>query len=189
MTRFFIIIGLVTLVGCSCLGQLPPKIVVGDTLSCQAQIPDVMPFVTATANCSDVVQLYQVPEAGTIITQETILTVHAITDAGVETTKEIRIVPIFLDSARITITADFFAYEDTDVFQMFRVAAYWMHNYPQRYIDAIEDTTGLGYYDWKKFEHPNLPGPLYYSDIPMDGSMVPDSSLRFDHFRWTVAHW
>ena len=156
MKKLLVLLTIALLVGCTCLGQIPPqtKYVRGDTVTCTAPNFDFMPFVTATAACSEVTQLYQLPAAGVPISEPTITTIFAITDADISSTLDVLVVPYFLDSARITINADAFAYTDQEVFDMFQIAHDWIYNYPTRYMNAIQDSTQLG---WMNVY------PVYYS--------------------------
>lgn len=53
------------LVGCSCLGQIPPITTYVDN-NCQAYIPDLLPMIIISDNC-EIVTVYQNPEAGAMI--------------------------------------------------------------------------------------------------------------------------
>ena len=176
MKKVLLLVTVIFLYGCTCLSQVPSKIIVGDTLSCTAFVPDIVPFVNADANCSDIASIYQTPDPGTPITTETILTVYVITDQGVESTKDILIVPLFLDSARITIDAAFFAYEDTEVFDMIRVFQAWIFNYPDRYLAAIDSTGELGYMNWQKITYPAWNDTLVFSDVPVNGANISEAA-------------
>jgi hypothetical protein len=181
MKKIGIILSLVILVGCTCLGQVPEKLMIGDTITCTVLIPDITPYVNADANCSEVVSIYQTPDPGTPITTETILTVFAVTDQGVESSKDILIIPIFTDSARITIDAAFFAYEDNEVFDMFRVIYAWSYNYPQRYLNAMQNE--LSWMNWRNVDIENY-GRIHFADVPMNDTMIRED-LQAGYWRLT----
>ena len=168
MKKIALILSLIVLVGCTCLGQIPPiKYVVADPVNCQAIVPDIVTYVTATAPCSEVVSITQSPTAGAAFISETILTVFAITDQGIESTKDVLLVPINSDSAEITIDQEFFAYTDPEVFEMIDVANTWAYNYPARFLTACDSTGQLSYMEWKTVAiQPYMEDSVFwYSDI------------------------
>ena len=150
MKKALLLLTVALLVGCTCLGQLPPvKYVIADTITCQAIVPDVLPFVSATAPCSDVVSLTQSPAAGSAFLTEVLLTVFAVTDQGVESNKNLRLVAVYNDSARITFDDELFVYNDPEVFDFIEIANIWAYNHPARFLTAVDTAGYLSYMEWK----------------------------------------
>lgn len=69
MKKILFLLSIVLLSSCTCvLSQIPPQyIYIGE--SCQATLPDYLPMVTATDNCS-LASLTQIPEGGTVLTEQ-----------------------------------------------------------------------------------------------------------------------
>ena len=171
MKKLVLLLSVAFLVGCSCLGQIPPvKYVEMDTTTCIAVIPDFIQWVTAETACGNSAIVTQSPTAGTTIVGETLLTIFALTESGQESEKNVRIIPIDPGKAIITIDAEFFAYGDEEVFDMIRVFNAWVYNYPARFNSAKDTGGALSWMEWKTVV--NLPmyedSVLWYAEMPVN---------------------
>lgn len=91
---------------CTCvLPQIPPQYVyVGET--CEAPLPDYLPWVTATDNCA-LASLIQIPEPGTVLTSDNAVTpveIRATDNTGNHTSVKFNV--ILIDTIPPIITVD-----------------------------------------------------------------------------------